>query len=230
MTTTSAAINRRGFIRRIAKCLLGAAAWPSLPKAWAMGDLAGRQGVIELEGSVLINGQSAQKGLPVNPGDVIATGADSRLVFVMGKDAFLLRERTRLEIGAGAIAERALEAGQAMRLIAGKVLAVWGRGNRRFETATAVVAVRGTGIYFEAQPDVTYICTCYGRADIAATGDPAARETVQTTHHESPRFVYAGKAGQLIEPAPVVNHTDAELTRLEFLVGRTPPFVKGSGY
>ena len=32
-----------------------------------------------------------------------------------------------------------------------------------------------------------------------------------------------------MQKAPVVNHTDAELTLLESLVGRKPPF-SGSGY
>lgn len=59
---------------------------------------------------------------------------------------------------------------------------------------------------------------------------PEARETVSTTHHDAPRYVYAhGEMPiKMIEQAPVVNHTDAELTMLEALVGRKPPFV-GSG-
>ena len=55
---------------------------------------------------------------------------------------------------------------------------------------------------------------------------PAARETVHSTHHSAPRYIYAhGEMPiQMIEPAPVVNHTDAELIMLEALVGRKPPF------
>lgn len=222
--------SRRHFIGLLAKTLAAGAVWPYVRKAGAMGQRATANGIIEFEGQVLINGQTVQKGLPVNPGDVVTTAAGSRLIFVMGKDAFLLRENTRLEIGSEAVADLALDAGQLLRLIAGKVLTVWGQGNRRIETPTAVVAIRGTGVYCEADPHQAYVCTCYGQAEIVATAAPEVRETVRTTHHEAPRFVYAGGAGALIVPAPVVNHTDAELTYLEYLVGRTPPFVQGSAY
>jgi hypothetical protein len=231
MTAITETPSRRSFIRQLVKTLLWTAAWPYARTAAALGDLPpGYAGVVAFQGQVSINGQPAAKGQPVNPGDGVATGSGASLVFVMGKDAFLLREHTRLEIGAGTIAELTVKAGQAMRLMAGKVLTVWGSGSRRFETPTAVVAVRGTGIYFEAEPERTYICTCYGQTDIVATGAPAVRERVTTRHHESPRFVYAGKIDGMIAPAPVMNHTDAELTHLESLVGRIPPFIKGASY
>jgi hypothetical protein len=38
----------------------------------------------------------------------------------------------------------------------------------------------------------------------------------------------ASGAPQMLMQAPVINHTDAELTMLESLVGRRPPFT-GSG-
>jgi len=58
---------------------------------------------------------------------------------------------------------------------------------------------------------------------------PPSRETVRTLHHEQPRYIMAQGAPQMIMPAPVVNHTDAELVFLESLVGREPPFV-GRGF
>jgi len=230
MTIAIDGLARRRFIEKILKTMVWTAVSPWAAKAWSMGGLAGRSGVIAFEGQVQINGQPVQKELPVNPGDVVTTAAGSRLIFIIGKDVFLLREDTRLEIDARAITELGLAAGQAMRLVAGKVLTVWGRGRRRFETPTALVAVRGTGIYFEAEPQRAYICTCYGVAEIVAKGAADVKETVRTTHHESPRFVYADNADGLIKPAPVFNHTDQELTHLEFLVGRTPPFLKGTTY
>ena len=33
----------------------------------------------------------------------------------------------------------------------------------------------------------------------------------------------------MIDGAPVINHTDAELTMLEALVGRRPPFLDSGG-
>ena len=61
--------------------------------------------------------------------------------------------------------------------------------------------------------------------DSLETRDPAARETVRTSHHEQPRYVMATGAPQMILRAPVLNHTDAELILLESLVGRQPPFI-----
>ena len=73
------------------------------------------------------------------------------------------------------------------------------------------------------------MCTCYGEAVLEPVADPRARETVRTRHHEQPRYIYAKGAPQMVTPAPMVNHADAELEMLEALVGREPPF-KGKGY
>ena len=45
------------------------------------------------------------------------------------------------------------------------------------------------------------------------------------TGGDAPRFIYAKGMPRMIEEAPVINHSDAELTLLEGLVGRTPPFA-----
>jgi len=84
----------------------------------------------------------------------------------------------------------------------------------------------------EAETQRTYVCTCYGVVDITAKAAPEIKETIKTTHHDSPKFVYASGTNQLITKAPVINHTDAELIMLEKLVWRKPPFVeeKGGGY
>ena len=54
-----------------------------------------------------------------------------------------------------------------------------------------------------------------------------AAETVRTKHHDQPRYVYARGAPRMIEKAPMINHTDAELVMLEALVGRKVPFTPG---
>jgi hypothetical protein len=95
------------------------------------------------------------------------------------------------------------------------------------ETATAIIGIRGTGIYLEAERKRTYACLCYGEALMSPVNRPDAAQTVTTTHHESPLYIYADGAmppNQMMTQAPVVNHTDAELILLESLVGRTPPF------
>jgi hypothetical protein len=59
--------------------------------------------------------------------------------------------------------------------------------------------------------------------------DPSAREIVRTRQHEQPRYVMGMGAPKMLMSAPVINHTDAELTMLESLVGRQPPFAPWPG-
>jgi len=208
---------RRAWLKR---ALLGGAAMPLLLRD----ALAARKpvsGMLRVSGDVQINGIAAGKGAVVKPGDSVITAAGASAVFVVGKDAFLLRENSELLTAGG----RLLIA--SMRLVTGKLLSVFGRGQRRISTATATIGIRGTGIYIETQGERTYVCTCYGVVDMQAVNMPEARETVSTTHHDAPRYIYAhGEMPiKMIEPAPVINHTDAELIMLEALVGRKPPFV-----
>ena len=117
-----------------------------------------------------------------------------------------------------------------LRIITGAVLSVFTPGQpKRVQTATATIGIRGTAVYIEAVEVRTYVCTCYGEADIESAADPSARETIRTQHHEQPRYVMAKGSPQMLMIAPVINHTDAELTMLESLVGRQPPFAPWPG-
>ena len=68
------------------------------------------------------------------------------------------------------------------------------------------------------------MCTCYGNTIIEPLAAPQQKESISTTHHESPRYIYGGARRRYIKKAPVINHTDQELVMLEALVGRQPPF------
>ncbi len=191
----------------------------------AAGQMSGDGGIVRLEGRVSVNGAPARKGTPVKAGDAVVTASGGSAVFVVGKDAFLIREKSRLEIVGAGLAVTAL------RMLSGKLLSVFGAGGRRIHTATATIGIRGTGIYVESEPELSYICTCYGTADLQATAMPEARETVVTRHHDAPRYIHAHGDSpiKMIEQAPVVNHTDQELIMLEALVDRVPPFVGKEG-
>jgi hypothetical protein len=208
----------------------GAAAALALQFAWLRGVLAAgsvEKGIHRLRGDVRVNGVPAKEGMDVMAGDVVTTGAGSEVVFVTGKDAFLIRANSRVE-AQGVLGALALSG---LRLVTGAVLSVFSPGERKsLQTATATIGIRGTAVYLEAEETRTYVCTCYGEADVASTADPSARETVRTTHHEQPRYVMGSGAPQMLMDAPVVNHTDAELTMLESLVGRRPPFLEMPGY
>jgi hypothetical protein len=176
-----------------------------------------REGIRGLRGNVRISGKRAREGDAIHPGDTVETARRSSAVFVVGQDAFLLRDSSRIEISGAEIAA------SVFRLVTGKLLGVFGSGrDQRLVTPTATIGIRGTGAYLEAETQRTYFCLCYGTADVA-TADGNARAAYTTTHHESPRYLYGDGRREAIVPATVVNHTDAELIMLEALVGRTPP-------
>ena len=209
------------------RALLALAATLGMPAALrlAAAQSSSAQGLRNTRGEVRINGKPAEAGSPVLPGDTIETGRRGYAAFVVGEDAFLVRANSRAEvIGSGGLLA-------AMRLVAGGLLSVFGSGrNRRLVTPTASIGIRGTGAYLEAEPARTYFCLCYGTADVAdATG--GAQETVTTTHHESPRYIYGDGRRRAIVPAYMSNHADSELMLLESLVGRFPPteFMMGGG-
>ena len=193
--------------------------------ALAAGDL--ERGVYRVRGDARINGQPARRGQEVRAGDTVNTGADGELVFVISRDAMLVRANSRVEVTGAAGAAVA----DGLRIVTGAVLSVFASGQaKRIQTATATIGIRGTAGYVDAMADRTYVCICYGRADLASVADPQARETVQTRHHDQPRYIMGSGAPQMIMGAPVVNHTDAELIFLEGLTGRRPPFLDQPDY
>jgi hypothetical protein len=199
------------------RLLAGAAALLLVRDALAQGRI--EKGVYRANGDVRVDGQPARIGATIPFGALVETGADGDLVFVSGRDAMLVRRNSGLTL---------LKDG--LRVATGAVLSVFATGRKRtVETSTAVIGIRGTGLYVEVEPTRTYACTCYGETVLEARGDPSARETVRTRHHEQPRYIMASGAPQMLMAAPVQNHTDDELIMLEALVGRRPPFV-GQGY
>lgn len=180
-----------------------------------------KKGVARLRGEARIGGRPAQQGMPVTPGDVVTTGPDSELVFVVGRNAFLARADSRIELSASPA--EAVVAG--LRIVTGALLSVFEPGReKRIRTSIAIIGIRGTGVYVEVETARTYVCTCYGEARLVPLGELKAAETVRTTHHDQPRYIYSKGAPRMIEQAPVVNHSDAELILLESLVGRKVPF------
>jgi len=208
---------RRLFMQMMTAGLFGAAGANFIRHAFAA-EGALPQGVQRFEGTVTVNGKPATVGMQVAPGDSVNTDKGSYAVIVMRNNAFLLRENTAIQFG-GKVKEAAP---YFLRLLTGKLLSVFGPGNKRIETPTATAGIRGTGLYLEAQPERTYICLCYGSMELSPIGKDQQKETITTTHHGDPRFVTA--AGT-VERAPVINHTDAELFLLEESVGRVPPFT-----
>lgn len=181
-------------------------------------------GLHKLKGAVTLNGQPASEGQLVRPGDTVVTGVGAEALYVIGQDAFLQRESSTVRFGQ--------TAADFMRVVTGKLLSVFGKGQRHIQVATATIGIRGTACYIEEEANGgsgararTYFCLCYGEAEVTPAAAPAQRETIRTTHHDHPIYIHVDPAmATSMVPAQVINHTDAELVMLENLVGRWPPF------
>ena len=109
------------------------------------------------------------------------------------------------------------------KLLCAHTQPVFDQGENNIILPTATLGIRGTAIYAEADPVRSYLCTCYGTVEIQSSNNPLVKETVVTKKHDAPRYIYAA-GEQLIVKAPVINHTDDELFKLEALVVRMPGF------
>jgi hypothetical protein len=208
------------------KILLGMAASSLsilMQKVLAAGSNPVPLGLHRIKGDVRINGSEAREGTLVKAGDTIQTGPGAEAIYVIGQDAFLQRENSKVSFGNNGV--------EFLRVITGKLLSVFGKGAKRIETPTATIGIRGTGCYIEAEANRVYFCLCYGEAELTPTVAPQEKEIIVTKHHDHPLYI-SNDPNLVKSPVPptVVNHYDAELTLLENLVGRRPPFDVSSGH
>jgi hypothetical protein len=182
------------------------------------------QSIYRLSGKALVNGVDATSQTRIGGGDTVETARNSEIVFAVGEQAFILRGESRLALEAPQKNSVVLSG---LRLLTGALLCVFKPGRPvRVDTIVATIGVRGTGVYLEADPEQTYFCTCYGIAEVTSNNDPNSKQTVESKHHDRPLYISAkAKSGGSIRNAPFINHTDQELTLIETLVGRLPPFV-----
>ena len=240
--------SRREFLVRALSLgwLAGGAGWSPAALAALFGKLPGKlpegKSIFELKGEVMVNGKPANEGTVITPSDKVTTGANSYVIAAVGANSFILRDRSTLDLGGSNPLK------QAMRLVSGKFLGVFGKlagkQSLTLNTPVATIGIRGTGVYAESDPDKTYLCTCYGTTDLAAAADhdfegldvkgkkkkgdeppPVEVAQVIARHHDAPKYILAQpESGKRITPAPFINHTDLELMTLEALVGRKVPF------
>ncbi|MEO8343024.1 MAG: hypothetical protein ABI536_04310 [Gallionella sp.] len=219
---------------------LAASIFGSRPKQLPPG-----QSIYSISGQASVNGKEATLETRIYPGDTVKTAKDSELIFVVDTHAMILRSDSHLVIEtAQKKPEQNITAKKrpeqksiaeispmsllinGFRMLTGKLLTVSRHTEMRVSTATATIGIRGTGFYVEADPELTYFCTCYGTTDVTASADPASKTTVVSQHHDRPLYILKDQGqGNNIRNAPFVNHTDQELTLIEALVGHTPPFV-----
>jgi hypothetical protein len=175
----------------------------------------GRSNVVDLSGDALLNGKPLTREQSIQPGDTVTTGPGSRLVFVIGSDAFHVRQNSQLQLQSGAIASVV----GLLRLVTGAVVSVWGKGaERKIVTGTLTAGIRGTGVYTEVLPEPdgrTYFCNCYGLIQLSAGTEQIES---RSEYHQSFWAEPAPRNGRSLMQAPAINHTDEELDELAQLV------------
>lgn len=198
---------RRGFLQ-------AASGWVALG-GWAGAHAQQRSNVVDVRGDTLVNGQRLQREQSIQTGDVVQTGPDSSLIFVLGNSSFLVRQNTYMAVERGA----SLFTVSVLRLLSGAVASVWGKGvPRRIVTPTLTAGIRGTGVYTEVLPTQnsrSYFCNCYGTVDLNANGSQAESQAV---YHQSFWAEAEARNGTYLRPAGAINHTDEELEYLAKLI------------
>jgi hypothetical protein len=199
---------------------LGAGSLLMLPRVSAAGEISA------LKGSVSINGRPGDVKTPIFSGDTVETGKDSQLIFKLNEDAFLLRANSTLRLEKKTQYDPLISG---LRLLTGALAVAFGKGTKKVYAQTFTAGIRGTGIYLESSPEVSYFCTCYGSTELMTRTDGGTqdKEFITSTRHVS-RYIYAAaqRNSQRIVPAPTINHTDEELAMLESLVGRSCPLME----
>jgi hypothetical protein len=212
-------LTRRNFMAGGAALAAGLAA----PAAWAQERAKSIRSIRSLRGLVRVNGERVNGNAPVRIGDTIATGADGRVSFVVGSDAFFLRENSELKIessGGGVI--------DSLRMLTGALGSVFGRrasGQLTLHTPTATAGIRGTGCYTEVRDAAVYFCTCFGAIQLTSLNG-GQQELVVSSHHDPREIRRDTTDNMMVTPSTFGMHTDQEMDALERLVGRRAPWAR----
>ena len=199
--------NRRKFFQLSFGCSLGLLLPGQAPAA----------NIRHLSGRVYINKQLARIDSMVRPGDLVTTSHNGRIAFSIGADAFLVKQRSSLQVGS-----RDNPVIDLLQLLTGKLLSVFGKGaQRNIVTANATIGIRGTGCFLNVSPSSLYYCNCYGETTLRS-GD--ITETFKATHHNAHQIDFKGGKMMGMQVMEVLDHTDEELRQLESYVGRIPLF------
>jgi hypothetical protein len=184
-----------------------------------------------LSGKVRVNGRPARTETPIKPGDRLTTGPGAKVVFIVGTDAFLLHGDSDVKLERPRDATSKLIGG--FRMLTGALLAVFDRGPRRLQTPTMTIGIRGTGVYLEAGPQITTLCTCYGDVEVWNNHSGERRRIISGYH--TPIVAHERELASDMMPmehmeegkgmAVDMGHSDEELIMLEKLVGRVSPIT-----
>lgn len=216
-------LGRRSFLTGSAAAMTSLMAGLWLP----LSSEAANASIHEQRGGVFLNGKRMDKRATISAGDVITTTSSGYVVFSVGDDAFMVRERSELHLDPNPNAPRLVTG---LRLLTGALGAVFGRrlsGAVNIISTNVTGGIRGTGVYLETRGEGTYFCCCFGTVALQAHANPNDRETITATRHNNPRMILnQERDGQLFTPAPFETHSDVEMDMLEQCVGRRAPWVQ----
>ncbi len=144
----------------------------------------------------------------------ISTGSAGSAVFVIGRDAFLIRGNNKLELNPTLDSKQNEISGFSLR--SGAILSVFAGNKRTLRTVTAVIESRELeSILWMIM--IKLACVPVNGLPILQVKDVLEIiESVTTSHHDQPRFIYYGE--KRIEQVPVINHSDQKLILFENLV------------
>lgn len=152
-------------------------------------------------------------------GSLEVASKKEELRFRIGKNAFLLRQNSKINIKTSGLLVKS------MKLISGGAMGVFAPGEKTIEARTFTAGIRGTGIYLEEKNDnAIYCCLCYGVGDFVDK-DKNPLMQLDSTHHDKPVVIESGSTvGARMFDDKTHNHDDDELRVLEAMCGREPPF------
>lgn len=170
--------------------------------------------------SAIADASAEYKASANNDGSITVESGKKEVKFRIGKDAFLLRKNSKIELKEGGVGVKSLS------LVTGGVLGVFGGYEKEIKAKTFAAGIRGTGIYLEEQDkDSVYVCLCYGEAEYRHPITGETFTSFKSIHHDKPLTVSLlenGKIGYWTDKT--ANHDDDELRELEKMCGRKVPF------
>ncbi|MEM7292393.1 MAG: hypothetical protein AAF420_03205 [Pseudomonadota bacterium] len=103
----------------------------------------------DLSGTVYVNRRIATLDTIIQPGDTVTTSHNGRVAFSVDGDAFLLKERTSIQVDDPGKSTVSL-----LHLLTGKLLSVFEVGRpRAIVTRSATIGIRGTACFLKAEPE-----------------------------------------------------------------------------
>ncbi len=186
----------------------------------ASGATTPRGTVVFLEGSVEIDGQTAELGTEMGNRAVVQTGPNSYCDIVFAdKNAVRVAQNATVTLDfSGKIIEVNLEKGGVTAVLR-KLNTVAGQDSFRVSSPSAVAGVRGTSFCVWSDGVESYICACNGTVHtIDAQG--SNESVLSSAHHSALLYSPAGQSYSAAAAA-MLHHTDADVESLAARIGET---------